>query len=91
MIARIATYLGALPPVFIDGTLYTLVLWFTFNQSYFGGDEAAKFMTPAIKFWLNWVIGSGAVCCGAIKMFRSTSYADHQKKKTGDTEFLPKP
>ena len=95
MIRGLQQYFSSVPAVFIDGLLYALVLWFTFNQSYFGGDEAAKYLAPAVKFWLNWGIGSGAVICGAIKMFRSTSYSEHQKKKEQDTQIFrsepPKP
>lgn len=71
----------ALKPVVVDGLLYVLVAWFTFNQSYFGGDEAAKYISPLTKFWLNWGIGSGAVIVAALKMFRSTTYADHTKQE----------
>lgn len=81
MIRWAAQYFASIPAVFIDGLLYVLVAWFTFNQSYLGGDEAAKYVQPATKFWLNWAIGSGAILCGSIKMFRSTSYSDHQKIK----------
>ena len=77
MLAAIQKYFTSVSPMFIDGTLYALVAWFIFNQSYFGGDEAAKYIEPATKFWLNWVIGSGATLVGAIKMFRSTSYSEH--------------
>jgi len=69
--------------VFIDGLLYALIAWFTFNQAYFGGDEAAKYIEPMTKFWLNWVIGSGASLVASIKMYRSTAFAKHQAKKEG--------
>ena len=94
MIAYIQRYLSSIPPVFIDGMLYAMIAWFTFNQSYLSGDEAAKYIPAEVKFWLNWVIGSGASLFAAIKMFRSTVFADHQAKKkngTGDTNFIPKP
>jgi hypothetical protein len=90
MIKAVASYCSGIPPVFIDGCLFVLIAWFIFNQSYFGGDEASKFISPVFKFWLNWVIGSGATMFGALKMFRSTSYAQHQenKKGTGNTDFF---
>jgi hypothetical protein len=85
MIAAIQKYFTSVPPMFIDGTLYALIAWFTFNQAYFGGDEAAKYIEPETKFWLNWVIGSSASLFAAIKMFRSTSYSEHlaEVKKEG--------
>lgn len=88
MIRFVQQYLSSIPAVFIDGMLYALVAWFTFNQSYFGGDEAAKYISPMQKFWLNWLIGSGAIVCGSIKMFRSTAYSDHQQQKKMDTTFI---
>ncbi len=95
MLASIQKYLASLPPVFIDGTLYALIAWFTFNQSYLGGDEAAKYIEPEFKFWLNWIVGSGATVFAAIKMFRSTTFSEHKeeekKKSTGNTTFITKP
>ncbi len=91
MIRAVANYFGSIQPVFIDGLLYALIAWFTFNQTYFGGDEAAKYITDVTKFWLNWGIGSGVVICTAIKMFRSTSYSEHQEQKKTATSFLTRP
>lgn len=81
MIKAFQKYLYSLPPVFIDGILYAMIAWFTFNQSYLGGDEAAKWIEPETKFWINWMIGSGATIFAAIKMFRSTTFAEHQAQK----------
>jgi len=85
MIAAIQKYFTSVPPMFIDGALYAMIAWFTFNQAYFGGDEAAKYIDPETKFWLNWIIGSSASLFAAIKMFRSTSYSEHleEVKKEG--------
>lgn len=82
MIKAFQKYLYSLPPVFIDGILYAMIAWFTFNQSYLGGDEAAKWIEPETKFWINWVIGSGATVFAAIKMFRSTTFAEHQAQQS---------
>lgn len=91
MIRLVQKYLSSIPPVFIDGSLYALIAWFTFNQSYLSGDEAAKYIEPETKFWLNWIVGSGATIFAAIKMFRSTVFAEHQtKKKEDDTKVFTK-
>ena len=89
MILAFQKYLASISPVFIDGTLYALIAWFTFNQSYLGGDEAAKYIEPETKFWLNWVIGSSASLFAAIKMFRSTTYAEHQAEIKNGTKTAP--
>ena len=76
----LANYFATIPPVFLDGVLYVLIALFTFCQAYFGGDEAAKYIDAATKFWLNAGIGCGASVVAALKMFRSTSYADHKNE-----------
>ena len=85
MIRATATYLASIPAVFIDGLLFAMIAWLVFSQSYMGGDEAAKYVTPMVKFWINYVIGSLAAIAGSVKMFRSTSYAAHQKDKKEGT------
>lgn len=81
MIKAAANYFAAVPTVFIDGLLYCLIALFMFCQTYFGGDEAAKYIDPTMKFWLNGVIGAAGAICGALKMFRSNSFAEHQAGK----------
>lgn len=78
------------PAVFIDGGLYAAVAVFTFLQSQFGTDEAAKFIDPLTLFWIRICVGAVAVLAFSLKMFRSTSYAEHQKKPTGETAFIQK-
>ena len=80
-------------PVYTQGLLYVLIAWFTFNQAYLGGDEAAKYISPMCKFWLNWIIGSGATICASLKMYCSSAYAEHveEKKRTGNTDQFTKP
>jgi hypothetical protein len=94
MIKATANYFKSIPPVFIDGALYALIAWFTFNQSYLGGDEAAKYIDAKTKFILNWVIGSGATIFASIKMFRSTTFSEHREEKkkngAGDTQIISK-
>ena len=81
MLAAIANYFKTVPSVFIDGLVWVFIAEFAYCQSYFGTDEAVKYLSPRSRFWLLFAIGSGAVMCGALKMFRSTSYADHQEQK----------
>ncbi len=79
----------ALPPVFIDGLLYALVALFAFLETQFGSDEAAKFIAPYLLFWLKLLAGASATTTLAIKLFRSTAFADHLKKVNGgNTDFF---
>lgn len=82
MIAKLANYFKGIPAVFLDGLIYVLLALFTFLQTQFAGDEAAKYITPQTLFWTKLTIGSFATIALALKLFRSTSYADHQKTKT---------
>ena len=96
MIRQAINYFRDLPAVFIDGTLYVGLSWFVYSQTFFGNDEAAKFLSPAMRFWINYSVGSLAIMAGSLKMFRSSAYADHQKakadkEKTGNTDFITKP
>jgi hypothetical protein len=81
MIKAAQTYFSSIPSVFIDGCLYAVIAWLIFSQSYLGGDEAAKYVSPQLKFWLNYAIGGCGAFFGAVKMFRSTAYAEHQESK----------
>lgn len=89
MLRYMHKYFTSIPPVFLDGSLYALIALFTFCQSYFGGDEASKFISPAFKFWLNGFIGGAATVFAAIKMFRSTAFAEHQEAKKDTNNLDP--
>lgn len=91
MIRAVSNYLSSIPAIFIDGTLYCMIAWLVFSQAYLGGDEAAKWIAPLIKFWINYSIGSLAAMAGALKMFRSTAYGEHQQAKKAETAFITKP
>ena len=84
MIRWASTYFGSIPPVFIDGLTYALIALFGALSSSFGSDEAKQFIKPV------WIFGIKTFCasCGAtllaIKMFRSTSYSEHQQQKKDD-------
>ncbi len=69
----------------LDAVLYVLVAMFAAMNSSLGGDESAKMIPPEILYWAKFIVtaaGSGAL---ALKMFRSTSFAD-SKKTTTDTK-----
>lgn len=89
MIRAVANYFSSISPVFIDGLLYCAIAGLMFCQSYFGGDEAAKYITPATKFWLNGVFGMAAAICGSLKMFRSNTFAEHQQAQKEAQEKKP--
>ncbi len=81
MIKATANYLASIPPVFLDGALYVMVQMLTVLSTQFGTDESAKFIEPATLFWIKIVIGELAAGALALKLFRSTTYSEHQKAK----------
>lgn len=66
------------PDVHIDCFLYALVAVVGFLQTYLGGDEAAKYIWPSVKFWLNCILGTIGVAAVSIKMFRSDTFSRHK-------------
>lgn len=87
MTRKALTWLVNVPPVFIDGTLYTLVAMFVALQGIFSSEEAYKYVNAYALFWGKSVVSVLAAGLTALKMFRSTSYADHLKVK--DLESAP--
>jgi len=63
--------------VIVDGALWVLIALFTAMQGMLTGEEAYKYASPTILFWSKFAIASLAASCGALKAFRSTSYAHH--------------
>lgn len=91
MIKWAATYFGSLPPVFIDGLTYALIALFGALTTSFSSDEATHFIRAAWLFGIKTFCASCGATLLAIKMFRSTSYSEHQQQKKDDaTRFFAK-
>jgi hypothetical protein len=73
--------------IIIDGALYAAVAVFAFLQSQIGGDDAANLFSQIHLWWAKVVIGSFAAGTLAVKLYRSTAFADNQKRKD-DTAFM---
>ena len=85
--------LSAIPAVFIDGLIYVLIAVGAAALTMYSTDDAAKFVDPHMLWLIKGTLGIGSAGVLALKMFRSTAYADHQsdKKKAGNTEHITKP
>ena len=70
--------------MFIDGATFVAIQMFTFLSAAFGTDEAAKYITPVPLFWIKIIVGELASAFLALKMFRSTSYADDKRKRENE-------
>jgi hypothetical protein len=84
MLTKMSKYFSDVPPIYIDGALYSGILIFGFLVSYFSSDEAEKYISAVALFWLKGFFGLFAAWFGGIKMFRSNAYAEHQEKKKLD-------
>lgn len=84
MLRQTANYFASVPPVFIDGILYVCVGIFVYLSTNFGSDEAAKYISPQVLYWLKLGIGACGNIALNIKMYRSTAFADHQKEKENE-------
>jgi len=91
MIAKALNWLiGDLKPVHLDGMLYILIAVFAAMQITLTSDEVYKYANPYFVFYTKAVVGCCGAAVGALKMFRSNSYAEH-RKETGNTDRFTKP
>lgn len=81
MIHRLQQYFKDISPTFIDGLLYVLIALFGASVASFTSEEAYKYINPYVLYWLTEFSKWGLAVVTALKMFRSTSYAEHQEKK----------
>lgn len=63
--------------VWIDGALYCLGGMFIFSQGFLSEEGAYKYIDPHVLFWLKYWSGMGAAGAGALKAFRSMTFARH--------------
>lgn len=86
MLLRLNKYLSDIPAIVIDGALYTALAMVLFLQNQFASDEAGKFISLEWLFYIKTVVGVFAAGLLAVKLFRSTAFAEHkQQKKADDT------
>lgn len=97
MLNWIVTRYGNMKPVVIDGFLYVVIAVCGTITAIMTSDEIYKYVNPYVVFYgkaVNEILTAGAT---ALKMYRSTSYADHQASKkvasdlqTGNTTIINK-
>lgn len=80
---------GWVRPVHVDGALYVSIALFAFQEAFISSENIYKYVNPYLIFYAQWFFGSLAAAAGAMKMFRSNSYAEHLKEKaSGNTQFI---
>lgn len=83
MIARFLRWvIGDITPTQLEGLLYTAIGVSTANLGILTGDEVWKYLNAYAVFYLKWATILFNSLVVALKLFRSTSYADQLKAKT---------
>lgn len=100
MLRAVQRYFSGVKPVVIDGALYVLIAMFGTVEGIATSEEIYKYVNPYAVFFLKTATLIALSAVTALKMFRSTSYSDHQAQKkieadrlssTGNTELITKP
>jgi hypothetical protein len=81
MLRRAANYFATVPPVFLDGLIYVLLSMTTTWMGIMSSESARQFVGVVWLFWINSFLVTANAGLLALKMFRSTSYSDHQNQK----------
>lgn len=92
MIKRISNYFAGVSPAFLDGCIYVMLAVTSANGVMLSSDNAAKYISSEVLFYTMWANSIIDAALLALKLFRSTAFADHkQEQKTkGETAFLVK-
>lgn len=76
-------------PVVVDGWLYVTIAVSGAAMTYLGEDSSYKYLDPYFIFYAKGASGLILQAANALKMFRSTGYAQHlEAKRTGNTQFI---
>lgn len=88
MIRRFFNYFSGIKPVWIDGSIYVMMAITGVNAAMMSSDNAAKYIDYKTLFYLMWINGILDAGLLALKMFRSTAFADHKQQVKEDTQFI---
>lgn len=88
MIKRFFQYFSGVKPVWIDGSIYVMMAVTSANAGMLSSDNAAKYISAETLFYLLWVNIALDGALLALKMFRSTAFADHKLQEKNDTDFF---
>jgi hypothetical protein len=86
MLRAIQNYFSTVKPMYVDGALYVGIAFFAALSAMFGSDEAAKYIAPETLFWTRGFCSVVAATLLALKMYRSTGFADHLAEQKTATD-----
>lgn len=72
--------------VWIDGWLYLVTAMGTAFLTYISSEEAYKYCSPVMLFWLKASVGSLIAGANGLKAFRSMTFARHSQTPTIQTK-----
>lgn len=81
MITWVYKKMSSLPAVFIDGYLYFMIAILGALEAAMASKEVYEYMNSHVVFYTKFFSGIFIAGVSSIKMFRSSSYSDHQKAK----------
>lgn len=81
MLLRLHRYLSSVPTVFLDGCIAVAIAVMTAINMSFATDESAKYIDPALRFWLLICVGSSIQGMHALSKFRDRAYSHHMDNK----------
>jgi hypothetical protein len=81
VLRRAANYFATVPPVFLDGAIYVGMSIASLWVGILGSEQARTLIGTVALFWISSIVSTLNTALLALKMFRSTSFADHQKDK----------
>lgn len=97
MITWLVNKYGNMKPVVLDGALYVIIAVCGTITAILTSEEVYKYMNPYFVFYFKVINEIFTAAATALKMYRSTSYADHAAEKkakanlqTGNTEIITK-
>ena len=67
--------------ILTDGILYLLIALFGAGIASFTSDEASIYVNGELRFWLTEIFKWGLALVTALKIFRSTAFAEYQVEK----------
>jgi len=71
----------SVPPIFFDGFLVLWVSIGTAMQLTFTQEDAYKYVSPYVLYWIKAFVGAMVAGGSALQAFRSKSYSEYSERK----------
>ncbi len=81
MLKQVAKYCSELSPVFVDGSIYVTLAIVGSWLGVLSSETARTIIGPPALFWISATLCAFNNGLLALKMFRSTSFSEHQQLK----------